>query len=45
MYIDKVNGENVRDNCKREYSDAVVKKTSLNMVAVIMERKMCDTRK
>lgn len=45
MYIDKVNGENARDNCKRECSYAVVKKTSLNMVAVIMEREMCDTRK
>ena len=44
-YIDKVNGENAGDNCKREFSYAAVKKTSSNMVAIVMEREMCDTRK
>ena len=44
-YIDKVNGENAGDNCKREFNYAAVKKTSSNMIAVLMEKEMCDTRK
>lgn len=44
-YIDKVNSENAGDNCKREFNYAAIKKTSSNMVAVLMEREMCDTRK
>ena len=44
-YNDKVNGENAGYNCKREFSYAAVKKTSSDMVAVVMEREMCETRK
>ena len=44
-YNDKVNGENAGYNCKREFSYAAVKKTSSDMVAIVMEREMCETRK
>ena len=44
-YLDKVNGENASDNCKREFNYAVNKKTSSKIVPVIMERDMCDTSK
>ena len=36
-YIDKVNAENPGDSYIREFSYAAVKKTSSNMVAVLME--------
>ena len=44
-YNDTVNGENAGYNCKREFSYAAVKKTSSDMVAIVMEREMCETRK
>ena len=44
-YIDKVNGENPGDSYIREFSYAAVKKTSSNMVAVLIEIEMCDTMK
>ena len=44
-YIDKVDGDNAGDNCKNEFNYAAIKKTSSNMVAVLMEREMRDTRK
>ena len=44
-YIDKVDGDNAGDNCKNEFNYAAIKKTSSNMVAVLMEREICDTRK
>ena len=44
-YIDKVGGDNAGDNCKNEFNYAAIKKTSSNMVAVLLEREMRDTRK
>ena len=44
-YIDKVNSKKASDNCQREFIYAAVKKTCSKMVAVVMERKMCDTSK
>ena len=43
--IDKVSGDNAGDNRKKEFSYAAIKKTSSNMIAVLKEREMCDTRK
>ena len=44
-YIDKVDGENAGDICKKEFNYAAVKKTSANMVAVLMETEMRATEK
>ena len=33
-YLDKVNGENASDNCKREFNYAVIKKTSSKEIYV-----------
>ena len=43
--IEKVKGENVGDESKRELNYAAVRKTSSNMALVLMEREMCDTCK
>ena len=43
--IEKVKGENVGDESKRELNYAAVRKTNSNMALVLMEREMCDTCK
>ena len=42
-YHDKVNSNNARDNCKKEFLYASEKKTRLKMVPVVMEKCMLDT--
>ena len=42
-YHDKVNSKNYKDNCKIEFDYASRTKTTSKMVAVVMERGMCDT--
>ena len=42
-YHEKVNSNNARDNCKKEFLYASEKKTRLKMVPVIMEKFMLDT--
>ena len=44
-YYEKVKGRNARDNCYIEFEYASRKKTKLKMVAVIMEKCMCDTKR
>lgn len=44
-YYAKVTGMNGNDNCKLEFDYAASKKTKSNMIAVVMESDMCDTRK
>lgn len=42
-YHDKVNSKNYKDNCKIEFDYASRTKTGSKMVAVVMEKGMCDT--
>ena len=42
---DKVSGETANDNCRWQFDYAVRTRTSLKMVAVLMEQDMCDTQK
>ena len=44
-YIEKVKGENVGDDWKREFSYAAARKTSSNMALVLMVREICETWK
>ena len=44
-YYEKVNGSDARDNCYFEFEYASRIKTKLKMVAVIMEKCMCDTKR
>ena len=44
-YIEKVKGDNVGDDCKQEFSYALVRKTSSNMALALMVREMCKTWK
>lgn len=42
-YMNKVDGENARDNCKLEFKYAANRKTSRKMLAVVRESDMRDT--
>lgn len=44
-YRNKVNGDKADDNCKLEFQHALTTKTSANVVCVLMESGMRDTRK
>ena len=44
-YRDKVNGEDMKDNCKYEFSYAMNQLGSQNMVSVVMEPEMKETNK
>ena len=43
-YYEKVNGENSLDNCRREFIYTVQNKTPANMIAVVMEESMRNTK-
>ena len=43
-YHEKVNGEDASDNCQLEFNYASRIKTRLKMVAVVMDKCMCDTK-
>ena len=44
-YLDKVTGERANDNCRLEFDYAARTKSSSKMIAVVMEKDMCDTTK
>ena len=44
VYQEKVTGDNPNDNCKLEFGYATIKKTSVNMVSVVMENEMWNSR-
>ena len=44
-YRDKVNGEDMKDNCKYEFTYAMNQLGSQNMVSVVMETEMRETNK
>jgi hypothetical protein len=41
-YMNKVNGSNANDNCRKEFNYAVQKKSSTKMIPVVMEPRMKD---
>ena len=43
-YHEKVNGEDASDNCQLEFNYAAIRKTRKKMVAVVMDKCMCDTK-
>jgi hypothetical protein len=43
QYRDKVNGIDMKDNCKYEFTYAVNQLGSHNMIPVVMEKEMCNT--
>ena len=43
-YHEKVNGEDAGDNCQLEFNYASRKKTRTKMVAVVMDKCMCDAK-
>ena len=43
-YYEKVNGEDAGDNCQLEFNYASIKKTKSKMIAVVMDKCMCDAK-
>ena len=43
-YVEKVSGENASDNCQLEFNYAGLQKTGTNMIAVVMEPDMRNTK-
>ena len=42
-YLEKVNGTNDKDNCRKEFMYASITKARSKMIAVVMEKSMCST--